>query len=119
MMAGVEGLLKIKRWLSSGQVPRQQGKPHNPLGKPHTKRQFARESEGLGWIVLFCFVFVLSCFLGPHPEHMEDPRLGVESELQLPATVTATATQDLSRNCDLHHSSRQRRILNPLIGARD
>ena len=33
--------------------------------------------------------FVL--LLGPHPRHMEVPRLGVESELQLPAYATATA----------------------------
>ena len=45
---------------------------------------------------------------------MEVPRLGVESELQRPAYTTATATQDLSHVCDLHHSSWQRRILNPL-----
>ena len=41
-------------------------------------------------------------------------RLGVQSELQLPAYTRATATQNLSRICDLHHSSRQCRILNPL-----
>ena len=29
------------------------------------------------------------------------------------------ATQDLSHICDLHHSSRQRQILNPMIEARD
>uniref|UniRef100_A0A8D1Q5Y1 Uncharacterized protein n=1 Tax=Sus scrofa TaxID=9823 RepID=A0A8D1Q5Y1_PIG len=58
-------------------------------------------------------------FLGPYPQHMEVPRLGVESELQLPAYPTGTAMPDLSRICDLHHSSRQRRILNPLRGARD
>ena len=34
-----------------------------------------------------------------HPGHMEVPRRGVESELQLPAYITATATRDLS----LHH----------------
>ena len=65
--------------------------------------------------MLFCF-FV---FLGPHPRHTEVPRLGVPSELQPPASTTATATRDLSRVCDLHHSSRQRRILNPLGEARD
>ena len=37
---------------------------------------------------------------------MEIPRLGVEQELQLPVYATATATQDLSHVCDLHHSSR-------------
>ena len=34
---------------------------------------------------------------------MEVPRLGVESEMQLPAYTTATETLDLSRICDLHH----------------
>ena len=50
---------------------------------------------------------------------MELPRLGGESELQLPAYTTATATLDPSHFCDLHHSSRQCRILHPLSGARD
>ena len=46
---------------------------------------------------------------------------GVQSELQLPAytTATATATLDLSCVCNLHHSSQQRRMLNSLIEARD
>ena len=35
-------------------------------------------------------------FLGGHPQQKEVPRLGVESELQLPACTTATATQDPS-----------------------
>ena len=35
-------------------------------------------------------------FSGLQPWHMEVPRLGVESELQLPAYTTATATQDPS-----------------------
>ena len=48
---------------------------------------------------------------------MEVPRLGVESELQLLAYPTATATWDLSRICDLHLSSQQYRILNPLSEA--
>ena len=50
---------------------------------------------------------------------MEVPRLGVELELQLPTYTTARATQDPSHVCDLHHSSQQRWILNPLSGARD
>ena len=39
--------------------------------------------------------------------------------LQPPAYAIATATRELSPICDLHHSSRQRRIPNPLIEARD
>ena len=50
---------------------------------------------------------------------MEVPRLGVESELQLQAYATATAMPDLSCVCDLHHSSQQRWILDPLSEARD
>ena len=49
-----------------------------------------------------------TCFLGPHPWHMEVPRPGVKSELQLPAYPTATATQDPSCICDLHGGSWQR-----------
>ena len=39
--------------------------------------------------------------------------------VQLPAYATATATPDPSRVCDLHHNSRQRRILHPLSEVRD
>ena len=51
----------------------------------------------------FCF-----CFLGPNLQnlrHMEVPRLRVGLELQLPAYTAATARQDPSCVCDLHHSS--------------
>ena len=49
---------------------------------------------------------------------MEIPRLEVESEIEL-AYTTATATQDPSCAYDLHHSSWQRQILNPLSKVRD
>jgi len=62
----------------------------------------------------FLLFFVLFCFWGPHLQHMEVPKLGVELELELPAYTTATAIQDLSHICNLHHSSYQCRILNPL-----
>ena len=57
----------------------------------------------------FFWSFVL---LGPHPRHMEVPRLGVQSELQLPVYTTATATWDLNCVWDPHHSLGQCRILN-------
>ena len=41
-----------------------------------------------------CNIYFLSFFLGLHLWHMEVPRLGVESELQLPAYTTATAMPD-------------------------
>ena len=40
-------------------------------------------------------------FLGPHPWHMEVPRLEVKSELQLPGNATATVTWDQSCVCNL------------------
>ena len=67
---------------------------------------------GLFW---FWFFF----FLWPHLQHMEILRLGAESELQLLAYTTATATQDPSRIRDLHRSLQQCKILNPLSEARD
>ena len=61
----------------------------------------------------------LSFFLGPHPRHMEVPKPGAESELQQPAHTTATATPHPSYVCDLHRSSQQCWILNPLSEAWD
>ena len=46
---------------------------------------------------------------------MEVPRVGVELELE----QRATATQDASHVCVLHHSSQEHQILNPQNGARD
>ena len=63
-------------------------------------------------ILFVFFFFFLVIFLGLHLRHMEVPRLGAESELQLPAYATATATWDPSHVCDLHHSSCQCQILN-------
>ena len=45
---------------------------------------------------------------GAHPRHMEVPRLRIESELWDPSCV-----------CNLHHSSQQCQLLNPLREARD
>ena len=50
---------------------------------------------------------------------MEVPRLGVQLELQVLAYARATATRDPSHICNLHLSSRQCQILNPLSKARD
>ena len=55
--------------------------------------------------ILFCFTYIfIFVFLGLHLRHMEVPRLGVQSELQLPAYTTAIATPGPSRVYDLHHS---------------
>ena len=75
------------------------------------------------WSSRFCFLLVVVVvflpFFGLLPRHMEVPRLGVELELQLMASATATVTQDLICVCNLHHSSQQCWILNPLSKTRD
>ena len=72
---------------------------------------------------LACFTnmknYIFSPYLGPNLQHMEVPRLGVKSELRLPAYATDTTVQDPSHVCNLHHSSYQCWILNPLSRARD
>ena len=67
----------------------------------------------------FFFFFFLS-FLWPSLWCMEVPRLGVESELQLPAYATATATPAPHSSCiyALRCSLQQCRILNSLSKAR-
>ena len=60
-------------------------------GKSHV--QFGIRMHFTSVILLFFFFF---CFLRLHPRHMQASRLGVKSELQLPAYPTATATQDPS-----------------------
>ena len=51
---------------------------------------------------------------------MEVPRVGVESELQLLVSATATAMQDPSHICKATPQPQQRQILiNPLSQARD
>ena len=89
------------------------------------------------WVVLLCynqvhsyksssqraclahFFFLSFVFLGLHPWHMVLPRLGIQSELNLLAYATATATLNLSHICDLHCSLWKSLILNPLTKARD
>ena len=59
-------------------------------------------SWGVLFVCLFCFFFKAA------PETYGSSQARVESELQLLASATATATArpDLSCICDLHHSSR-------------
>ena len=63
-----------------------------------------RVSRNKKFISLFIF-----CFFGggPHLQHMEVPRLGVELEPQLLAYTTVTALWAPNHVCDLHHGSWQ------------
>ena len=66
--------------------------------------------------ILFTIFFF---FLGLYLRNMDVPRLGVESELQLPALQLQPQQWDLNHICDLCHCSQQCWILNPLSEARD
>ena len=65
---------------------------------------------------VFCFVLFLLFRATPTGCRGSQARM---PELQMPAYTTATAMQDLSCFCDLHLSSQQHQILNPLSKARD
>ena len=64
-------------------------------------------------------IYIYMYFLGLQPQHMEVPRLGVQSELQLPACATAAALWDSSRMGKLYRNSQQHQILNGFSEAGD
>ena len=96
--------------------------PPPDLGKsaPHLGRALKQAAvrpppqQALHSVLIFIYLFIY-LFLGLHLQHMEVPKLGVELELQLPATATAY----LSCVLDLHRSSWLCWILNPLSKARE
>ena len=64
-----------------------------------------------------CFIwFGFGFFLMATPARARDQ---IEWQLHAYATATAIATPDMGCICDLHHSFRQRQILDPLNQARD
>ena len=75
---------------------------HSP--PPLGKRSVSSGNPPRAFNRCFRFAAFFFCILGPHLWHMEDPRLGIKSELQLPTYITATATQNQSCICDLHHA---------------
>ena len=70
-------------------------------------------TAGTQWPSWPLSVLIFFFFVGPHSRHVAVPRLGVQ------LLATATAVPDSSHVCHLHHSSRQRWILNPLSEARE
>ena len=92
----------------------------SPLEFPHTfyKELVHRDVGGLGGGIC-CRPPPFFYFLGPRPQQMEVPGLGVRLELQLSACTTATARPDPSFICHLGPSSWQCWILNPRSEARD
>ena len=66
-------------------------------------------------VMTFIYLFLFMAI----PAAYGSSQARVASKLQLPAYATATAMPDPSCVCDLHYSSEQHRILNPLTEARD
>ena len=98
-----------KRWACRGGRSRPGGR---------RKTEVYGITEATGRQHLHSFITIYQALFFPYLFRAA-PRLGVQSELQLPAYTTATATSDSSHVCDLHHGSGQHRILNPLMEARD
>ena len=89
------------------------------FGSPEHRWPCVTGGKGVGQGFLgFYFILLFFVILGLHLLQMEVPRLGVSSELQLLTCATAIATWNLSCVFDLHNSSQQCWILNPLIEAR-
>ena len=78
-------------------------------------KQMISPMEWLHSFLFYFMLFYIILFLGPNQQHLEVPRLGVESELQMPACTTATATGDLNLVFEPHHSSRQCHWVRPGI----
>ena len=78
-------------------------------------------------VFLSCYIHFYVCsfaclvgwFLELQLQHMEVPRPGTESELQLPTYPQPQKCQIWAMSMDLHHRSEQCQILNPLSGSRD
>ena len=68
--------------------------------------------------VIYLYIYFFGLFRAP-PSVYGSSRLGVKLELQLLSCATVTATQDPSCVFNLHCSSWQHWIHNPLIEARD
>ena len=87
------------------------------IGK-HLKLNIIWKAIRQYWSQFHTFIFFFFLFRAT-PTIYGSSQVRVKSELQLLAYTTATATQDLSCVCDLHHSSWHWRMVNPLSEARD
>ena len=79
----------------------------------NSNSSFPKYSSGT---FFFSFFFV---FLGLHQQHMEVPQARGPIGAVVATLATATEMPDPSLVWDLHHSSWQHRILNPLSESRD
>ena len=62
------------------------------LGAPPIKSSLSQALAATNLSIVILFFCLIFFWGGAHAQHMEGPRLGAESDLQLPAYTTATAT---------------------------
>ena len=70
---GLEGHRPESEQFDSSNVLNQHSDPTQPPALPWWVRMAS--------LFIYLFLFFIFCFLGPHLQHMEVPRLGIESEL--------------------------------------
>ena len=81
---------------------------------PKVNKSFSSLGRSMSFVHLFvCFLFRVT------PTAYESSQAKGWIRAAAASCRVLPATQDLSRVCDLHHRSQQRRILNPLSEARD
>ena len=124
------GLWHSAAFLIKCEISQRHHLPEDPFYLDSKSISTNRFSQSLLFLLIFITLYAIKqlfhlplerflFFLGPHQRHMEVLRLGVKSEPQLLACTRATATPDPSLVCDLHPSSWQHQILNPLCNGRD
>ena len=92
--------------------------PHKYDMKAQNSKLDRKKYKSSSHHLIFFFVFFLCLFRATPTAYGGSQARGL-IELQLPASTRATAMPDPSRIYNLHHSSLQHPILNPLNEARD
>ena len=95
-----------------------QGPKQNRIDISHQHEQISKHNSLIFWVLYFYYVFIF-VFLGLHPQHIEIPRIGVQSELLLAGYTRAAEMPEPSCVCNLCQSSWQLLIPNPLSKATD
>ena len=71
----------IKGFNMTSREAQEEGKRFKDLRPALSQLQSYRETCLAWFLFFFFFFFFFLLFLGPHPRHMEVPRLGIESKL--------------------------------------
>ena len=116
--AAAAGLCHSPSNMGSEPLLRLHGSCSNVRSLTHWVRPGIEPASSQRLCQVYLFIYLL--LFRPTPaRHVDVPRLGVTSDLQLSAYATATAMLDSRCVCNPHHSSWQSWIPDPLSEARD